>query len=57
MQIAILKETEGKGPYCSLVMAVVVLKDVLVFVCFALNIQLAKAVGFYWIKTLQPLAV
>ncbi|GAB4816047.1 hypothetical protein N2152v2_003093 [Parachlorella kessleri] len=41
--IAILKETEGKGPYCSLVMAVVVFKDVLVFVCFALNIQLAKA--------------
>ena len=26
-------------------MAVVVLKDVLVFVCFALNIELAKAVG------------
>lgn len=48
VQIAVLKETEGKGPYCSLVMAVVVLKDVLVFVCFALNIELAKAVRASW---------
>lgn len=46
VQIAVLKETEGKGPYCSLVMAVVVLKDVLVFACFALNIELAKAVSW-----------
>lgn len=45
VQIAVVKETEGKGPYCSLVMAVVVLKDVLVFVCFAVNIELAKAVS------------
>lgn len=39
-----LKETEGKGPYCSLVMAVVVVKDVLLFVTFAVNIELARAV-------------
>ena len=46
MQIAVLKETEGKGPYCSLVMAVIVMKDVLVFMCFALNIEFARVVRF-----------
>jgi hypothetical protein len=45
MQIAVLKETEAKGPYCSLVIAVVVAKDVLVFVAFSLNIELARTVG------------
>lgn len=43
--IAVLKETEGKGPYCSLVMAVVVVKDVLLFAAFAVNIELFRAVG------------
>ncbi|KAL4856974.1 hypothetical protein ACK3TF_002671 [Chlorella vulgaris] len=43
--IAVLKETEGKGPYCSLVMAVVVVKDVLLFAAFAVNVELFKAVG------------
>jgi len=43
-QIAVLKETEGRGPYCSLVMAVVVTKDVLVFICFSLNIELSALV-------------
>ncbi|KAK9830422.1 hypothetical protein WJX72_011685 [[Myrmecia] bisecta] len=42
--IAVLKETDGKGPFCSLVMAVVVVKDVLVFLCFALNIEFANTV-------------
>ncbi|PSC70125.1 monovalent Cation:Proton antiporter-1 family [Micractinium conductrix] len=42
--IAVLKETDGKGPYCSLVMAVVVVKDVLLFACFAVNMELARAV-------------
>ena len=46
MQVAVLKETEGKGPYCSLISAVVVVKDVLVFVCFAVNIELAHLVSF-----------
>ena len=45
LQIAVLKETEGKGPYCSLVMAVVVVKDVLLFAAFAVNIELFRAVG------------
>lgn len=39
-----LKETEGRGPYCSLVMAVVVTKDVLVFICFSLNVELSALV-------------
>ena len=43
-QIAVLKETEGRGPYCSLVMAVVVTKDVLVFICFSLNVELSALV-------------
>jgi hypothetical protein len=41
----VLKETDGKGPYCSLVMAVVVVKDVLLFAMFAVNVELAKAVS------------
>jgi hypothetical protein len=45
-QIAVLKETEGKGPYCSLVMAVVVVKDVLLFAAFAVNVELFKAVSW-----------
>ena len=44
-KIAVLKEVEGKGPFCSLVMAVVVVKDVVVIVAFALNIELIRAVG------------
>ncbi len=44
MQIAVLKETEGRGPYCSLVMAVVVTKDVLVFICFSLNVEISALV-------------
>ncbi len=53
LQIAVLKETEGKGPYCSLVMAVVVVKDVLLFVTFAVNIELARAVtsAVSWVLT------
>lgn len=43
-QIAVLKETEGRGPYCSLVMAVVVTKDVLVFICFSLNVEISALV-------------
>lgn len=40
-QIAVLKETAGKGSFCSLVMAVVVAKDILVFCCFAINLEVA----------------
>ena len=46
-QIAVLKEVEGKGPFCSLVMAVVVVKDVVVIVAFALNIELIRAVSHF----------
>ena len=43
-QVAILRETDGKGPYCSLVMAVIVVKDVIVFMCFAINIEFVRVV-------------
>ncbi|KAF5838418.1 Cation/H+ exchanger [Dunaliella salina] len=42
--IAVLKEVDGKGPFCGLVMAVVVVKDVLVIMAFALNLELIHAV-------------
>lgn len=41
--IAVLRETEAQGPFCSLVMAVVVVKDVLVFVAFATNLEIVSA--------------
>ena len=44
LQIAVVKETGGKGPYCSLILAVVVMKDVLVFVCFAVNVEFTRMV-------------
>ncbi|BDA45644.1 hypothetical protein COCOBI_07-4310 [Coccomyxa sp. Obi] len=42
--IAVLKETGGRGPYSSLVMAVVIVKDVVVFICFAVNIEMSDVV-------------
>lgn len=45
-QIAVLKEVDGRGPFCSLVMAVVVVKDVVVIVAFALNMELIRMVSF-----------
>lgn len=45
LQIAVLKEVDGRGPFCSLVMAVVVVKDVVVIVAFALNMELIRAVS------------
>jgi len=44
-QIAVLKETAGKGTFCSLVMAVVVVKDILVFCCFAVNLEMSTVVS------------
>lgn len=44
VQIAVLKETGGRGPYSSLVMAVVIVKDVVVFICFAVNIEVSDVV-------------
>ena len=40
---AVLRETGGAGPYCALVLAVVVAKDVLVFAVFAIVVELASA--------------
>lgn len=45
MQIAVLKEVDGKGPFCSLVMAVVVVKDVVVIMGFALNLEIIRVVS------------
>jgi hypothetical protein len=41
----VLKEVDGKGPFCGLVMAVVVVKDVFVIMAFALNLELIHAVS------------
>ena len=42
-----LKETGGRGPYSSLVMAVVIVKDVVVFICFAVNIEVSDVVRLF----------
>jgi hypothetical protein len=44
-QIAVFKEVDAKGSFSSLVMAVVVLKDVLVIIAFALNIDIIVVVS------------
>jgi hypothetical protein len=44
LQIAVLKEMDAKGPFVSLVMGVVVLKDVVVIVAFALTMELVPLV-------------
>jgi Kef-type K+ transport system membrane component KefB len=41
--IAVIKEVGARGPFTSLVMSVVVAKDVLVFIAFALNMEVARA--------------
>eukprot|EP01025_Chloroclados_australasicus_P062117 TRINITY_DN8157_c0_g2_i1.p1 TRINITY_DN8157_c0_g2~~TRINITY_DN8157_c0_g2_i1.p1 ORF type:complete len:450 (-),score=28.01 TRINITY_DN8157_c0_g2_i1:352-1677(-) len=41
--IAVLKELQGKGPFCGLVMAVVVVKDVFVVVAFSINLELVRS--------------
>ncbi len=43
-QIAVLREVDGKGPFSSLVMAVVVVKDVVVIMAYALNMEIIRAV-------------
>ncbi|KXZ41589.1 hypothetical protein GPECTOR_377g173 [Gonium pectorale] len=40
--IAVLKEMDGKGPFSSLVMAVVVVKDVVVIIAYAVNVELIR---------------
>ncbi|KAI7841814.1 hypothetical protein COHA_004537 [Chlorella ohadii] len=61
--IAVLKELEGKGTYCSLVAAVVVVKDVVLFAAFAVNVELARTLvgrhemgGAALLLLLQPAA-
>ena len=51
--MAVLKETEGRGPFASLIMAVVIVKDVVVFICFAINIEMADAVNLLAISSVN----
>lgn len=39
-----MRESDARGPFCSTVMAVVVVKDVLLFVCLAMNLEFANMV-------------
>lgn len=41
--IAVLQETAGRGPFSSLALTVVIVKDVLTIVAFAVNIEVARA--------------
>lgn len=41
--IAVLREVDGKGPFCSLVMSVTVVKDVLVLLLFAINVEIVAS--------------
>ena len=45
LQIAVVRETDAKGPFSSTVLAVVVVKDVLLFICLAMNLEFANMVG------------
>ena len=42
--IAVLRELDARGPFCSLVMSVTVVKDVLVLLLFSVNVELVQAV-------------
>jgi hypothetical protein len=41
--IAVLQEAGGKGAFCALVLAVVIVKDVVTIVAFSLNIEIARS--------------
>ena len=45
LQIAVVRETDAKGPFSSTVLAVVVVKDVLLFICLAMNLEFATMVS------------
>uniref|UniRef100_A0A7S0MRY4 Cation/H+ exchanger transmembrane domain-containing protein n=1 Tax=Pyramimonas obovata TaxID=1411642 RepID=A0A7S0MRY4_9CHLO len=40
--IAVLKEVDGRGPFCSLTLNVVILKDIVVIILYALNLEGVK---------------
>jgi len=48
--ISVIHEIKGSGPYCSLVMAIVIVKDVLLFLAFSLAANAAEQVIFGLIK-------
>lgn len=60
--IAVLQETGGKGAFCSLVLAVVIVKDVVTIVAFSLNIELSRSLlsadagSFSLFTLLEPFA-
>lgn len=43
--IAVLREVDGRGAFCSLVMSVTVVKDVLVVIMFAMNLEMVALSG------------
>ena len=43
--IAVLRETESRGPFSKLVVSITVLKDVFVVVLFALNMEMIESLG------------
>ena len=43
--IAVLRETEARGPFSKLTVSVTVLKDVLVVILFALNMEMIESLG------------
>ena len=46
-QISVIQETQSSGPYCSLVLSVTVIKDVVLFLLFAICTDLLSTVrGF-----------
>jgi Kef-type K+ transport system membrane component KefB len=42
--IAVLREMDARGPFCSLMMSVTVVKDVLVLLLFSVNVEVVQAV-------------
>jgi hypothetical protein len=40
--IAVLREVDGRGPFCSLTLSVIVAKDVVVIVLFGLNLAAVR---------------
>ena len=43
-QISVIQETKASGPYCSLVLSVTVIKDVVLFLLFAICTDLLSTV-------------
>jgi hypothetical protein len=47
--IAVLKEVDGRGPFCSVTLNVVILKDMFVIILYALNME-----GIKFVEKVKP---